>query len=707
LGKRFTITPGIRYLQILSAFFALPASGQKNAISYEQAFKNVPTGIFKPLPRLVSWIGDSKLVIEFPGADISLNRTSLVDIKNKQTSPYTIPGQNSAHISKSKSLPAEIKNYTLSPDNALAAYTYKNNLYVINISTGEISQMTFDGNDSVMNGYASWMYYEEILGKTGNYRAFWWSNDSKHLVFMRFDDSHVAVFPIYVSTDQYGYVEKQRYPKAGTPNPKVKIGIIDIEKKSVKWADFGDNDDQYFRTPYFTPGNQLWVQWVNRRQNILKLFQINVDNGSKLEIYSEQQDTWVSQTDGVYFIKGKDLFITKSDKTGWAHFYLYDMKGTFINTLTTGKYSVGQIIKFDTVTNGIYFTARKENSGRVDLYYSGLDGKNIRRISPGQYSYSNISISPGNDFFVASYSNVHTPAVMAVFDMQGRILMELGSAQGDHYNKYLLPKKEFKRVKSTDSRYDLPFIVTYPTNFDSRKKYPVVMSVYGGPYSTNVFDSWSLNLTDIWWAQEGIIQVIADNRSSGHFGKEGMNDIYQKAGKFEIEDFMAIGKWFKQQSWVDTAKLCITGFSHGGYMTCMGLTYGADVFNYGIAFWPVVDWHLYDTYYTERYMGMPQDNPEGYHSTSVLTYVSKYRGLLRIVHGTSDDNAHLQNTLQLVDTLQNLNKQFEFMVYPGSKHGLRGAKWQHNKTEVFRFYYQYLLKRKLPDVFLRYPVEPF
>lgn len=287
-------------------------------------------------------------------------------------------------------------------------------------------------------------------------------------------------------------------------------------------------------------------------------------------------------------------------------------------------------------------------------------------------------------------------------DMKGNLIKEIANAKGDEFANYELPKKELVRVKSADGLFDLPVTITYPINFDATKKYPVLVSVYGGPNAGRIMDTWGSSATEIWWAQEGMIQVVFDNRSSGHFGKKGTNYIHRQLGKYEIEDYMQCGRWLKEKSFVDDDRLAITGGSFGGYITCMALTYGSDVFTHGIANASVTDWQFYDTHYTERYMDTPKENPEGYKVTSVMTYTDRLKGMLRIVHGTSDDNVHMQNSLVLVNKLQDLKKHFEFMLYPGERHGIGGntrAKGEHNRTEAYNFYYQYLLKKPMPEQF--------
>jgi len=288
-----------------------------------------------------------------------------------------------------------------------------------------------------------------------------------------------------------------------------------------------------------------------------------------------------------------------------------------------------------------------------------------------------------------------------LLDKNGKIIRELGNARGTAYDSYNLPRTDLKQYKTRDG-LELPMTITWPLNFDATKKYPVWITVYGGPDHGTVYDRWSHPLRSAWWAKEGIIQVAIDNRSAGHLGKTGMNYIYKQMGKYEIEDYMDAANWLKSQNYVDGTKIGITGGSFGGYMTAMALTYGADVFTHGIANYSVTDWQLYDTHYTERFMDTPKDNPEGYKITSVLTYADKLKGILRIVHGATDDNVHLQNSIQLVDKLQDLNKHFEFMIYPGERHGWGGKKARHSNQESVRFMYRYILDQPLPKEFAEY-----
>jgi dipeptidyl-peptidase-4 len=709
---KIKITRMKQRLFAIAMFMSAVTFAQQKSITFEQAFKGAPTNILQPLPTVGKWI-DKTHYLETRKTTNGKSIQYSVDVKTGKETEYT--GSNTDL--KSNPVPAiaisGARNQTSSPDGKYFAYTKTdNNLYIMEIASKKETRLTSDGNDSLLNGYASWIYFEEILGRSSKYKAFWWSNDSKSLAFMRFDETGVPVFPIYVADGQHGSLENERYPKPGDQNPSVKIGIASIETNQITWTDFNEKDDQYFGIPLWAPNGQLWIQWMNRGQDQLKVYGIDVTNGKKSLVYEEQQKTWIvlDDADRFDFLKGGKNFIVKSDANGWNHLYLYDISGERLAQLTDGEFSVGEIFKIDEKSNRIYFNARKENSTRWDLYSVGLDGKNMTRHSFGDYSFSGMNLSPDNKFFTTTYSNINSIPTLALVDIKGKLVRVIGTAKGEEAANYNLPKKELIRVKSDDGLFDLPVLITYPINFDPNKKYPVLASIYGGPDAGQVYDQFKTSASEIWWAQEGMIQVCFDNRSSGHFGKKGMNYIYRQLGKYEIEDYMTCAKYMKSQPWVKAEKIAITGGSFGGYMTCMALTYGADVFNFGIANASVTDWSLYDTHYTERFMDTPAENPEGYKNTSVLTYADKYKGLLRIVHGTTDDNVHMQNSIQLINKLEDLGKHFEMMVYPNERHGIganKTTKRIHNTSEAARFYYQFLLEKPIPEAFWKKEARPF
>lgn len=705
-------------LLVLFVALVLSAVAQQKELTVEQMLKGAPQKITKPLPQFVKWMGDNSFVLKHDG------KTFLVDCKTGAEKEYTevktleaklinevyVKDNDLYHktdagetrLTNNKDVE---KNPTLSPDGNYVAFTRNNNLFSIHLSDNKETQLTFDGTDVILNGYASWVYYEEILGRPTRYRSFWWSPDSKRIAYMHMDESMVPMFPIYSEEGQHGYIEQTRYPKSGDKNPEVKIGVVGADGGSTVWAAFNEKDDQYFGLPYWKPdGSALWIQWMPRTQDNLKVYEMNLADGSKKEIYDEKQKTWIDLDDQgsrITFLKNGKNFILESDATGWNHLYLHDMTGKRISAITSGAFTVTAVNYIDEKNQTVYFTCRKDNSARFDLYKVKFDGKGLQRLTFGEYTHRSINLSPNAAYFITTYSNVSTPDVLALVNNKGQLIKELGSAKGEDYENTILAKTELLRVKSEDGKYDLPVRIVWPLNFDKNKKYPLMINIYGGPNAGTVYDGWQLSMQQQWFAKEGLIQVSIDHRASGHFGKEGVNYMHRNLGYWEMKDWITIVKWLIDNAGVDKSKVCISGFSYGGYMTCYALTYGADYFTYGLAGGSVVDWSLYDSHYTERFMDTPAENPEGYKTSSVLTYVDKYKGLLRIYHGTMDDNVHIQNSIQLIKKLEERKKHFEFMLYPGGRHGWPGNQQAHSQNENNLFIYKNLLEKDMPKELLR------
>lgn len=588
------------------------------------------------------------------------------------------------------------KNPQLSPDSTHLAYTKNNNLYVFNLKEHKEIQITKDGSETIYNGWSSWVYNEEILGRGMANRAFWWSPDSKRIVFMRFDDSQV---PVYYMSDESELHQKQipvRYPLPGDRNPQVKIGIADVSTTAITWTTHDEKNDQYFGEPIWTPNSNLWVQWMNRNQDSLKVQAIDLKTGNYQTIYTENQKTWVSldQENRITFIPGNKSFIVMSDKDGWMHLYLHQMDGKLIKQLTSGNWKVKEIKYIDSKANQIYFIANKENSTRDDLYKVSLTSGKLIRLTFGNFQHR-ISLSPNAKYFTTEYSNYNTPSRLAVLDNNGKLIRELDNSKGKEYDKYLplVRKSEIIRVKTPDG-FELPVRITWPVKIDSTKKYPLIANIYGGPNSSMVSDGY---FTDYNPSEEDaeLIRIQMDHRGSGHFGKIGQNYMYRNLGKWEIEDYSTVIRYLEQKyPFIDATRIGIMGFSYGGYISALALTKAPDVFTVGLAGGSVTDWHFYDSVYTERYMDKPSDNPDGYKSSSVLTYVNQLKGHLSLAQGMLDDNVHLRNTVKLVDALIEADKKFEVMYYPGAAHGWYFMKHKalHYNEANQSFIKKYLLK---------------
>jgi len=721
---------------VLIAFVVLAPAQQKKRLTFDQIYGNADSLLFVPLPNITGWDDDSHYLEmrgsernregklysvdaksgkekEVPsktpdlnqfrdvvGSDVNINlpaasnegRTRLIFVKEKDLYFLNTVTKEFKRLTEN---PAEEKNPTISPDGNQVAFTRDNNLFAIDLNSGKEIRYTDDGAKFIYNGYASWVYMEEILGRATRYKAFWWSPDSKKLAFMRFDDSKIPVFPLYSADGQHGYLEETPYPKPGDPNPEVRLGIVPAAGGNVVWADFNEKNDQYLGTPFWTPDSkELWAQWMNRSQDTLSIFGIDPATGKKHQVYSEFQPSWVEWFDKVEFLENNKGFIIKTDKDGWMHLYLYTMDGKLKNRITEGKWQVTDVLLIDQEDGLIYFTARKEASTRTDLYKIKMNGKGLSRLTFGEFTHS-ARLSPKGGYFITTYSNVATPQKMAVCNDDGKVLRELGDAKGKEFDNYELAKTELVSMTTPDG-YKLPGVITLPLDLDPNKKYPVLISVYGGPNAGTVFDGWK-GIGSQWYAGEGLIQITIDHRGAGHYGKEGVALMHRNLGKWEMNDYIEWVRWLRIKPYVDSKRIGITGSSYGGYVTAMALTFGSEYFTFGIAGSSPTDWKLYDTHYTERLMDTPAENPEGYKNGSVLTYADKYRSGLRIVHGTLDDNVHMQNSIQLVDKLEDLGKNFELMVYPNGRHSWGGAKRVHSQVEAARFWYKNLLEKPFPE----------
>lgn len=730
--NKFNFSSRLLTITILSAFIFSLHAQEKKKLTFEQIFKNAEPKITTSLPNITGW-ADEEHYLEMKKKDgdnkaklYSINVKSgkeklyhdleqfrkIVDTTIDLNSPSShAAGYDKLIYEKDNDLyfldtkkkefkrltqtASEEKNPAISPDGNYVAFTRDNNLFTIDLKSKKESQYTKDGSDVIYNGWAAWLYYEEIFGRSSRYRAFWWSPDSRILVFYRFNETQVPVFPIFNSEGVHGALENTRYPKAGDPNPEVRIGIIPVSSRDISWADFDEKRDQYFGTPFWTSdGKQLLIQWMNRQQDTLIIYSLDLETGRKKEIYSEHQTSWIDWFESIDFLKGNEDFILKSDKDGWSHLYFYSVNGILKNRITEGKWSVLDVLLVDEENDLIYFTAKKEASTNTDLYKVRFNGSDLTLLTFGDYSHS-IKISPNGKYFITTYSNITTPSKIALYDNKGSLVKELGDSKTEEFDSYEIAKPKLFHVPTPDG-YNLPVSWIPPIDFDSGKKYPILINIYGGPNSVTVSNSWG-GLRSQWLALEAVIQIACDHRGSGHFGKKGAALMHRNLGKWEMIDYIEVVKWLRSKPFVDTNKICITGGSYGGFVTCLALTYGADYFTHGIASFSVTDYKLYDSHYTERYMDTPAENPDGYNFTSVMTHADKYKGMLRIVHGTMDDNVHMQNSIQLIDKLEDLGKHFEFLVYPGGRHGWGGPKAVHSRNESYRFYYKYLLEKEFPE----------
>lgn len=697
---------------LLLAFLCLATitHAQKKELTKDQLLKNQLPEITKPLFP-ARWINEQTYAISATQYDVKTGKEILqvhtvTPVGGSQTKTIRL-SNNDLYYTVGTTSPQRItfdsipkQNPGFSPDSNWVAYTKKGDLYTIDLQTKQEYRLTHDGSNVILNGYASWVYYEEILGRGSRYRSYWWSPDSKQIAFMRMDQSMIPMFPIYSEEGQHGFIEETRYPKAGDRNPEVRIGFASPRGGAVTWADFQEKDDQYFGMPTWKPDSKgLLVKWMNRAQNRLVIYDVNVANGSKKVFYEEEQKAWINldENEMMQYVDGQPMLQT--DKDGWTNIYMLNADGSLKTQLTTGEFWATSILKVDLKRKWIVFTAKKENSTRTDLYRVGLDGKNLKRLSFGEYTH-NISLSPDGGYFITIYSNVQTPPMMALYDINGKLVRDLGNAKGKDFDAYEFAKTEIVRVPSADGLYQLPMRITWPMNYDPSKKYPVWINVYGGPNAGTVSDGWRFSNLQQWWAREGVIQVSMDHRGSGHFGKKGTDYMHHNLGYWEMYDWTHLVKWLRERGG-DSTKVVIQGFSYGGYISAYALGFAPNVFTHAIAGGSVTDWSLYDTHYAEKFMGTPKTNPNGYKSASVLTHANKIKGKLLLYHGTMDDNVHMQNSMQLVKKLQEAKIPFDFMLYPGGRHGWGGNQRLHEQNMINRWFYDHVLGKEMPVELLR------
>ena len=594
-------------------------------------------------------------------------------------------------------LRAQDRNVTPSPDSTMVAFTRGGDLWVRTVADSVETRLTFDGSELILNGYASWVYYEEIFGRASQYRAFWWSPDSRRLGFYRFDNSKVPMFPIYSPFGQDGKLNQTRYPKAGEANPSVRIGIIEARRGAQPvWADFDDSPEQYFGTPFWgADSRELYVSREPRRQSVLDLYAVSVADGSKRHVYHEEYpDAWVEWIEGMIFTD-KGLYMARNFETGWEQIYFLGYDGT-LKRLTVGENWGIRLLKVDEKKGDVWFTAKRDDRLHTTLYRLDKKGR-ITALTDPRLNVTGIRISEDGKSFTAMGSTAASPWQQLSGRMD-RYAMETHLTPGPVPSERPVPEL----VRISNDGFDLYGLMSLPEGFDASKKYPVQMQLYGGPGTPYVRDSWGdRDASDTWCWENGIIYIVVDPRSAGENGRRGMDQAFRRMTVIELQDYIAWAEWLQALPYVDGSRIGVKGFSFGGTTTAMLVLRYPQYFRCGIAGGGVYDWHLYDTHYTERFMDTPQANPDGYAEASVMTWVPKVfegdgpkplPGALCLTHGTGDDNVHFQNTLQLVDALEQAGYQFELRIYPDGMHGYRGKQHEHDAAAEEIFWTKWLLR---------------
>ena len=589
-------------------------------------------------------------------------------------------------------------NPTPSPDSTMVAFTRGNDLWVRHLADSSETRLTFDGSELILNGYASWVYYEEIFGRQTEYKAFWWSPDSRSIAYYRFDNSEVPVFPIFSPFGQNGSLSLTRYPNAGQTNPSVRVGVVELSSAETTWADFDYSQDQYFGSPFWSPDSrELFVPREPRRQNTLELFAVSASDGSLREVYREEYPTWVEWIDDMLFTDD-GFYMARNFETGWEQIYFLGYDGS-LTRLTEGENWDIRLLRTDG-KGRVWFTAKRDSRLHPALYLLDRKGRVTALTDPELY-VEGVQFSEDGKSFTAYVSTARTPKLRISgrsdrFDCKPLPQETETSAEGG------APAPYPEIVKIENDGFELYALMSLPEGFDPSRKYPVVMQLYGGPGTPYVRDIWkNRDASDEWCYRNGVIYIVCDPRSSGENGREGMDQAFRRMTVIELEDYIAWAEWLQSLPYVDGSRIGVKGFSFGGTTTAMLVLRYPRYFRCGIAGGGVYDWTLYDSHYTERFMDTPQANPEGYAAASVIDWVPRIfgdragrklplPGALRLTHGTGDDNVHYQNTLLLMDALQKAGVQFELMLYPDGMHGYRGYQGEHDKAAEADFWTRWL-----------------
>ena len=567
--------------------------------------------------------------------------------------------------------PEEEVGEAFSPDGKMVSFVRENNLYVEDLSMQRRERaLTRDGSAKILNGRLDWVYQEELYGR-GNFGAYWWSPDSTTIAYLRFDETPVPEFTVvdHIPYDQK--LEVTAYPKAGDPNPLVKLGVVNAAGGDIRWVDtykYQPADLLISRVTWTPDSKKVVFQAQNREQTFLDVNFADAKDGKSANIIHETSKAWVAINEQPIWLQDGS-FIWASERNGWEHLYHYSADGKLLRQITDGKWEVRSIEGVDEANGFIYFTATEHSHIATNGYRVKLDGSGLTRLTQSEGSHR-VDLSPANNYFVDVWSDLNTPSQVRLYDASGKLVRVIAENKVDALKEYKLGNAELMQVKTRDG-FLMEAMMIKPPNFDASKKYPVMSFTYSGPHAPQVRNSWGSTtyMFHQLLAQKGYIIWVCDNRTASGKGMDATWPVYKNFGELELRDLEDGLTWLKNQPYIDGSRIGIWGWSYGGFMTSYALTHSQS-FKLGIAGGTVADWRDYDSIYTERYMQTPQNNPEGYKKSSPVHAAKNLHGKLLLIHGAIDDNVHMQNTMQFIYELQKAGKQFELMLYPKSRHGV-------------------------------------
>ena len=612
--------------------------------------------------------------------------------------------------------PDSLRNVKFSPDsNKLAFVRNDNNLYLFDLIDSREEQLTFDGSEDILNGHFGWVYEEEF----GTYDSYKWSPNSKYIAFIREDQTYVKEYALVDYEAQYPVVKYIRYPKTGEDNPIVSISILDLENKEYRSVHLPE-------TAYYIPdiiwqvnSSNLYFATLNRKQNDWNLYKYDFDTNRGDLILNDSNDSWIDRDPftvpgeiGTWTTKGgfssaileNGEILWISEKDGFSHIYRNRPDGRPINQVTRGNWEVNNISAIDTKNEVIYFSGKKETETENHLYSIKFNGSRLKRLTKEKGSHSS-SFSPTLNYFINSYSSFTVPPKTFLRQDSGKIVRVLAETDKSQFDAYGLTYPQLINI-FTDDGTRLNALITYPHNFDPMKQYPVILYNYGGPGSQLVLNRWGSgsHIFHQFFASRDFIIFSFDNRGTGGRGKAFKDLAYGDYGKYLIKDHIAAAKYLQGLTYVDAENIGIWGWSGGGYLTNMCMTLASDYYKAGISIAPNVEPLLYDTIWTERYMGLVEENPEGYKNASVLTHVDKAKGHLLQIHGNADDNVHHQHSIKLAKAYAEHGKDMEMFIYSNANHGMYNNNFLSEDNPADGWKNRYHLYKKMTDFFMEHLV---
>ncbi|MGB9336038.1 MAG: S9 family peptidase [Candidatus Acidiferrales bacterium] len=634
------------------------------------------TGLARATPQDYQWAPDGKGLLFV--SDTQLVWLDLASMSRK----LLISGEQ------------EIEDSRLSPDGKWVSFVQNFNLWTLNLASGEKMQLTQGGSEEILKAKLDWVYPEELSSRT----AYWWSPDSTRIAYFEMDERPVRKYAIYDMSSDVGGITITRYPQAGEPNPIVRVGVIPVGGGETKWMDTGADTNVYLaRVNWLPDAKQISIERLNRAQTRLDLLLCDATTGASKSVLTEEDPYWINVSDDLYFFSDSQRFLWSSERNDYRLIYLYDISGKLLKQVTTGDWNVTSTEGFGPrATNGlivdeargeVFFHSDKGNPLETQLYRVSLADGTVKQITQGAGVHEAV-LAPDASAYVELFSRAETPPRQSVYRADGKLVATLLENKVPELDEYKLPRVEFTTIKTADGA-TLYASMIKPSDFDATKKYPVLVEVYGGPGAQSVKDQW--NPGQFWsklMAQRGYIVWSLDNRGSLGRGHKFESPIYHHFGKLELDDQVAGVNYLKSLPYVDAKRIGVWGWSYGGYMTLQALFHASDVFKTGVAVAPVTDWHLYDTIYTERYMGLPKDNEEGYRDSSPANFTQNLKGHLMVAHGTGDDNVHFANTALILNKFIDADEYPELMIFPGRGHpiGDRAA-----QVDLFNRIEQFLL----------------